>query len=382
MNRFSDDIFCPHFDLCSGCVLNTGVNSPAIFDSAKLFFSEKKLSSFPLYYGSPTGWRCRAKLAVRGTSQYPQIGLYKEGSHDVVNIPFCKVHHSQINKAVDVVKQWIADENIPIYDEVSGVGFLRYIQLVVQRATGKVQLSLVVNETNLNSKQQESLKRLWDSSGLWHSIWINFNTTRHNVIFGSAWMLLDGEPLLWEMLGDLSVCFQPSSFAQANLDMFEMLLKRLETKIPANQLVVDLYAGVGVIGLYLTKKSQKVICCEINPSSEACFNESKQKLETEIAQKITFHVGTSSSFLKQITLCDVIVVDPPRKGLEKTVLKLLQSIKTPKQLYYISCGWNSFKQDCNTLLDAGWRLREAEGYLFFPGSEHIEILAVFGSFGK
>lgn len=373
------DILCPHFELCSGCVLNTAVTSPAILQEAKKFFHEKGVATFLFHTGSTTGWRCRAKLAVRGCSQHPQIGLYKEGTHDVVDIPLCRVHHPQINRAVDVLKEWIASEAIPLYNETTGVGVLRYLQLVVERKTGRVQLSLVINEKSLNPPLQASLSKLWDrgAPALWHSLWVNFNETRHNVIFGSGWSLINGDSLLWEQFGGVSVCFQPSSFAQANLDLFELMLERLSAMIPSGSAVLEFYAGVGVIGLYLAKKCGRVICCEINPFAEKGFEMSRQRLDHDVSQKIEFHVGKSSDFVDKISEVDTIVVDPPRKGLEKQLLKALAECSTPKKLYYISCGWSSFQTDCNTLIENGWKLQNGEGYLFFPGSEQIEILALF-----
>lgn len=370
-----NDILCPHFNICSGCTLNVAVDSPKVLDEAKHYFQQRGMSSYQLIADSPTGWRCRAKLAVRGQTIDPHIGLYREGTHNVVDIPFCKVHHPQINRSVELIKRWIIEENIQPYNELSFHGTLRYVQLVVERATGRVQVSLVING---HKQLTKSFKRLWDMEGpnFWHSLWANYNTNKTNVIFGSEWKLFHGEPLLWETFGRTKVCFQPASFAQANLDLFDKMLKRITDIVPAKSSVVEFYAGVGVIGLCLAHKCSRVHCIEINPLAEACFQESRAKLGEE-SHKITFHTGKASDFLDLLRDCDTIIVDPPRKGLDQTLLKSFKSQQGPKKLIYISCGWPSFQKDCDALLEAGWKLVEAAGYLFFPGSDHIETLAVF-----
>ena len=369
------DILCPHFDLCSGCTLNVAVDSPKVLEEARRYFQERGVSSYQLVADSPTGWRCRAKLAVRGNSANPHIGLYKEGTHDVVDIPFCKVHHPQINRSVELIKEWIIKENIHPYDEHSFQGILRYVQVVVERATARVQISLVING---HKQLTKSLQHLWDMGGnvFWHSLWVNTNTNKTNVIFGKEWKLFHGEPLLWENFGRTKVCFQPASFAQANLDLFEKMLMEILKLVPANSTVVEFYAGVGVIGLCLAHKCKRVHCIEVNPQAETCFQESRALLG-EDAHKIDFHTGKAEDFNDLLTDCDVIIVDPPRKGLDKNLLKALKNQPSPKKLIYISCGWPSFQRDSDLLLEDGWKLENAAGYLFFPGSDHIETLGIF-----
>ena len=140
---------------------------------------------------------------------------------------------------------------------------------------------------------------------------------------------------------------------------------------------MEYYAGVGVMGLCLAEKAQSVICCEANPQAERCFTLSKERLDPEIAQKITYHTAKAEKMAHLIDAADTILIDPPRKGLESALLKVLQSQKKPKRLIYVSCGWESFQRDANALLDASWQLERAEGYLLFPGSDHIELLVQF-----
>jgi len=271
MNKFPLHIHCPHFQLCSGCSINEFVDSPPVLNEAKQYFKQRA-ADLHLHTGSATGWRLRAKLAIRGTSTEPHIGLFKEGTHDVVDIPFCRVHHPSINKAVEFLRGLIKTEKIEPYNETTHAGELRYVQIVVERSSGKVQLSFVWNAKDGQDPQMKKwipiIEKFWEThrqNGFWHSLWINFNIRRDNVIFGEDWKLIKGEPLLWEKFGKVEVCFHPASFAQANLDLFEKMLTSIRRMIPDKDTIVEYYSGVGVIGLSLAEKSHKIECCEVVP---------------------------------------------------------------------------------------------------------------------
>jgi 23S rRNA (uracil1939-C5)-methyltransferase len=382
----TDHIHCPHIKECSGCTLSEFVSQPPVYQEASLYFKEKGLE-LPLHKENAVGWRCRAKLAVRGTSENPHIGLFKEGTHEIVDIPFCKVHHPSINKAIEQVKVFIQEEGVVPYREESGKGDLRYIQAVVERKTGRIQLSLVINFADSHEAHQKewflNLKKLWQKDeSFWHSIWLNYNTVKTNVIFGSKWELFRGEALLWETFGQTKVCFQPMSFAQANLEAFEKMLLDIEKIVPENATVVDYYSGVGVIGLTLVKKAQKISCCEINPQAEFCFEQAKKQLSGKEQQKITFHPGAAEKKIDLLEEADVIIVDPPRKGLGISFIEALSKLQKPQQLIYISCGWKSFQNDYEWLIKKNWNLKSAQAHLFFPGSNHIELLTVFTKEGN
>lgn len=377
-------IHCPHFAICSGCSVDENIDQLAILDEARRFFADKGVASLKFHVGNPHGWRCRAKLAVRGSAEDPHIGLFEEGSHRVVDIPQCRVHHPAINQAVFALGQWMVQHHIAPYDEVTGKGLLRYVQLAVERKTGKVQVALVLNQAAAEPGRDGlvTFGELWKQHpDLWHSLWLNFNIRRDNVIFGTEWIHVFGSYWLWETLRGCSVCFHPASFVQANLDMFERLLDGIEKLLPSDAEVVEFYAGVGAIGFAVGDKCRWVKCVELNPQAEQCFLETRQHLPEGLAQRLSIICGKSADSIPLLKEMNpekgVIIVDPPRKGLESMLLDALCESKQAKKLIYISCGWPAFQRDCNRLLSAGWRLTHAEAYLFFPGNEQLEILAAF-----
>lgn len=376
------NINCLHFDLCSGCAINEHVNNIDAYVEARQFFASHGFSELKLQVGAECHWRCRAKLAVRGTVNDPKIGLFSEGTHQVVDIPFCKVHHSSINKAVAAVRQWIVQCSILPYDERSGKGCLRYIQAVVERSTWRVQLTFVVNFDSIDRSSVEEFNKkililLEMYPDLWHSIWINSNTRRDNVIFGNEWHLLHGDMWLWETLKGAQVCFHPGSFAQANLEMFERLVDCVSSWIPSGASLLEYYAGVGTIGLMLAPECIKVQCVESVPLAKNCFEESLKKMAPELSQRLNYISAVAEKSLYLLdNKANVVVVDPPRKGLTVPMRQALCKAAL-HHLIYISCGWESFQRDALELLAAGWHIENAEAFLFFPGSNHIELAVHF-----
>lgn len=369
-------IHCSHFQICSGCTLDEEVNRPPILMEAQQFFLQQG-KELQIHSGKAIGWRCRAKLAVRGTSVNPQIGLFRERSHDVVSIPFCRVHHPRINEAVELIRQLLIEEQITPYNEQTFQGHLRYLQLVVERKSGKVQLTLVVNSDGELVLNAPWVKKLWEKgAGLWHSLWINCNTLRTNTIFGHDWFLYRGERFAEERFDNRSVFFHPASFAQANLDLFEMMIKQIKTSISSGNRLVEYYAGVGAIGLCLVDQFRQVSCCEMNPFAKRCFEESIHHLSDEQAAKLNFVEGMTERHLHLLDQSDLVIVDPPRKGLDANTLKAICQ-SSAKELVYVSCGWPSFQRDCLQLLSAEWQITKIQGFMLFPGSNHLETLAIF-----
>lgn len=346
---------------------------PAVYQEALDYFKQKGIELSELIHASPSGWRCRSKLAIRGKSAKPLIGLFEEGTHQVVDLIYCETHHPKINQALAWVREIIQTNQITPYNEFNHSGLLRYVQFVVERSTQKVQLVFV-----LNCEEEALLPSFkFPDSSLIHSVWFNYNTSKTNNIFGPKWRLFKGEPLVWEELANVQVCFHPASFAQANLALFERMLNSIRELVGQNHHVAEYYAGVGAIGLAVAQQSASVICCEVTPQAEECFLLATQKLPLEVASKIKFEAGLAATKSKWLEEVDAVIVDPPRKGLDRLLLDALKQSNTVKTLIYVSCGWKSFQRDCEELLAAGWKLARVEPYFFFPGSNHLEILAKF-----
>jgi tRNA/tmRNA/rRNA uracil-C5-methylase (TrmA/RlmC/RlmD family) len=379
MNSLGNQIpCCVHFGECAGCTDLLLKKPPPIWEEVFSFFSPLIPN---LQMRSPLHWRHRAKVAVRGTSAHPSIGLFKRFSHEVLPIPSCLVHHPHLNQAFEKIRLWIQMHGVVPYNEETEQGELRYLQGVVQRETRRVQLTFVLNikKDSFEAQRWHTLiHQLGESEPFfWHSLWLNFNHQPINTILGPEWSFVWGEPRLWEKFGDISVCYGPANFGQANLDLFERLLTRIGELVPKGARVAEYYAGVGVIGLSIASNCQWVCCSEINPYAEIYFNEARSRLPSSCASRLTFYHGSTRQTLFLLDGATTVIVDPPRKGLESHFFSALNEALSVQQLLYMSCGWEAFKKDCQKLCAEGWKIQTIDGYLFFPGSNHIELLVSF-----
>ena len=256
-----------------------------------------------------------------------------------------------------------------------------------------------------------------------HSIWINYNLSwKHsNAIFAfdsSCWQHIHGPSSIVEHLefnNDINnkcdayakptpasylipLNFPPNVFRQANLDAFTNIVGRIRTRvITLGQVLkdnddndsilpscIELYGGVGTIGLHLSDIVSSLVSSDENPNNLKCFNESVRTFPAEIQSRLVYKQRNAADMvLSEANLfekCQLLVVDPPRRGFDAEVVDYLcqtgwQSLKL---LVYVSCGFQAFQRDCNALLKSQhWKLEFAEGYLLFPGSDAIETLAFF-----
>jgi tRNA/tmRNA/rRNA uracil-C5-methylase (TrmA/RlmC/RlmD family) len=245
-----------------------------------------------------------------------------------------------------------------------------------------------------------------------HSLWINYNSSwKHsNRIFeydASCWRHVVGPPCITEHLhfsspkseGQKGVAnpsppsypiplhFPPTVFRQANLDSFTNIVGRIRErvlKLEEKPFCVELYGGVGTIALNLSDAISQLVSSDENPNNYKCFQDSVKQLPAEIQPLLEYKqknaadmVSTESDLFKK---CGLLILDPPRKGLEKEVVDYLcrGECSSIKLLVYVSCGFQAFQRDCEALLASGrYRVDFAEGHVLFPGSDAIETLAFF-----
>ena len=159
--------------------------------------------------------------------------------------------------------------------------------------------------------------------------------------------------------------------------MFETMLQDIQKAVPPRAKVAEFYAGVAAIGLSLASQAGQVCCSDINAAGLYCFQQSQSRLSKEVAARISWLAGSAQELVLMLDKNDIAIVDPPRKGLDKAFKLALAKSGRLKHFIYISCGFDSLQRDCLELMNAGWDLKSAQLYLFFPGSNHIETMLVF-----
>ena len=230
-----------------------------------------------------------------------------------------------------------------------------------------------------------------------------------NAIFGregeGTWKLLHGPAVIEETL-DLTCSpedgggqcpalpravrlrFPPTVFRQANLDAFARIVAHVRRRLAeyvaargAKPACVELYGGVGTIGLHLADLCASLVSSDENPFNVDCFNATASQLRKKVRRRVSYVPKNAADMAQAGALTDaeVCVVDPPRKGLEPEVVAALNQGQRLRLLVYVSCGFSAFQRDCRALLagENQWRLEHAEGHILFPGADAIETLAFF-----
>lgn len=328
--------------------------------------------------GQSYGYRHRARLAIRGRASNPKLGLFEEGTHQVVDIPQCAIHHPRINEVAGWLKQHLRRGKVPTYSETQHAGLVRYAQLALERGTGNVQLVVVGNSESI-----EPLLPLFDAlrSGAHphlHSLVFNGHQGRSNAVFGPHWMVHSGPSSLVDAIGGASVHYPPGAFSQANPNLFERLVSEIHAWVEPGGRVVEMYSGVGAIGLGLVASARTVVFNEIAPQSLAGLELGLRDLRRVHSglPPVDVVAGDAHAALPFVTRESQVIVDPPRKGLEPAVLAGLIE-KRPRRLIYVSCGFGAFERDAEALASAGFGLRRVRGYALFPFTDHVETLAEF-----
>ena len=284
------------------------LDEPPTLARARAFFEARGVSSFAAHTGATRGWRTRAKLAVRsvpgangarGKADPLALGLFARGTHDLVEIPECVVHHPRINQAARYVADVANAAGVRAYDEKTGDGHLRYAQLTAVASAERgaahldeeatVQVALVWNGRPpvVGASMPAALRRFIDAlvggdvdSALLHGVWVNFNDSSTNEIVSADsknWRHAHGPAYQWSRHGDARVCYAPGSFLQANTEAYNALLSAVRRHVPAGSAVSELYAGAGAIGLSLAASetsgdSFSLRCVEIVEAARETFD--------------------------------------------------------------------------------------------------------------
>lgn len=372
----TSELRCPHLPPCPGCP-RFGATDPAPGATRELAdFCARRAAQFDHQVGARRHFRVRARLSVRGRRGAPKIGIFAEGTHRVIDIPRCEIHHPLINHVAAALRASMRELGTSCYADASHTGLVRALQVVVERSTQTAQVVLVCNSSEPSSAQP-LLERLARHLGSQlHSLWWNGNPERTNVILGPDLRRVSGPDTVVEVLGSARVHFPPAAFGQSNLGLFERLLAQVHAWVPSGRDVVELYAGSGAIGLGLVSRSRSVSFNELGAASLAGLERGLSELPPSERERTRVLAGSAGEATDELRRDSIVIVDPPRKGLDPALLPALIQA-APERLVYVSCGLASFLRDAEALLDGGLVLESATAYDLFPYTPHIETLATF-----
>ncbi len=323
----------------------------------------------------------------------PKIGFYAYHSHSIIENDKCEIEKLLCSLILRDLRMVISRFNIAPYDEAIGKGVLRHCLIRTGFATGEVMVCLVINASGKELRKWKadsepmnmlvkSLREDISSSGCkFVSLCVNVNTGNTNVILGDKLFPVYGPTYINDMIGNLIFRISPKAFYQVNPVQTKKLYdKALEyAELTGSETVWDLYCGIGTISLFLAKKAGKVYGIEIVP--EAVEN-AKENARLNNISNAEFFCGAAEDALpklnrnmKDAEKCDVVVVDPPRKGCDEKLLDTVVKM-SPHRLVYVSCDPATLGRDVKYLTAHGYTLQKACAVDQFCHSMHIESVCL------
>ena len=369
---------CPHRPPCPGCPRfgERGI-APAARGALNELAHTHGLPEVAVISGETAGYRHRARLAIRGRLGSPKVGLFELDTHRVVHIPNCSVQHPLINRVASIVRRALVEARVTCYSDKAHLGIARYLQVVVERRSQTAQVVIVANCPN-PEPLAACLRLIQERVGSeLHSLWFNANLERSNVILGAGFTNWCGPESVVECFGGAAVHYPPGAFGQNNLDIAQRIVGHVRGQIPAGASVAEFYAGVGAVGLSILDCAREIRMNEASPQALAGLELGLAQLAPADRAKVSVVPGTAGAAWPAARDAQVVIADPPRKGLDPCLTEYL-SEHPPEQFHYISCGLDSFLVDTARLIARGkLRLGALSAFNLLPFTEHVETVARF-----
>lgn len=298
-------------------------------------------------------------------------GFFKENSHEIIPVKECAIEDQRAAPILWDIKELVKKMNIPIYNEDSGKGILRYVLIRTSYHYQEVMVVLVTSMMNFPGQRNfvDALTKLHPEIT---TIVENVNKRHTNVILGTEEKVLFGPGYIKDKILDLTFEISASSFFQVNPVQVEKLYKNALDliKFQQNSTVLDAYAGVGTIGLIAAKNAGKVISVELNKDAS---RNAKENAKRNNVNNIEFYCDDASRFINNYDgELDVVIMDPPRKGSDEVFLSTILN-KKPKQVVYISCDPETLARDLK-FLSTSYTVNYVQPVDMFPMTAHVETI--------
>ena len=371
--------FCPAYRFCGGCSgQHMSYAATLTAKRRQVFDNLTRITGIPLaeadvppVIGADDPIHCRNKtsLPIGGTAQTPLLGFYKRRSHDIVSIEDCPVAMGDLKGVITAVKAWMRETGAPPYDENTHRGLLRHLVVRTSRA-GEVLVVLAATSASLPNPEN-LIRRLQTGVPGFKGLHVSENRQHNNVILGETSRKLYGADAISENLLGLSFEITPLSFFQVNPSQTERLYQHALAfaALSPEDTAVDAYAGAGTISLCMARQCKRVIGLEIVPQA---VESARRNAAANHVENAEFSIAAVEERLPELVRQglrpDVIVLDPPRKGVEPAVIDaILQA--APRRVVYISCHVPTQARDMALLAAGGYR---------FAGCQPVDMFCYAG----
>ena len=330
----------------------------------------------------------------RNKAQYP-VGYDKEGNpvagfyagrtHSIIPNTDCAIQHPCNHMILETILAFMKQYDIPAYEEKKHTGLVRHILTRVGKYTGEVMVCLIINGNKLphQDKLVEMLKKATDEETTYKikSICLNINKDKTNRILGEKVVPIYGQTYIEDRIGNITYRISPLSFYQVNPEQTQKLYgTALEyADLKGNEVVWDLYCGIGTISLFLAQKAAKVCGVEIVPQA---IEDARENADRNGFTNTEFFVGAAEDVVPEqyeqsggSLRADVVTLDPPRKGCDEKLLRTVVRME-PKRIVYVSCDPATLARDLKYLCGEGYELKRVRACDMFGHSSHVETVVL------
>jgi len=374
---------CPVAKLCGGCAfhhMDYEEESRMKAERVRACLNRiggENLEQLPIL-AAPTceGYRNKAQYPVSAKKGKAYAGFFRQGTHDVIENQRCMILPEESDAVKDIVTDYVNQFRVMPYDEINHKGLLRHIYVRRGAVSGQVLVCLVLNGRRI-PKPEVLVERLKKVPGF-TTLVISVNTKAGNSVLGEEFITLYGPGYIEDTLCGLKFRLSPRSFYQVNHYQAQKLYAAAieRSQITKSDTVLDLYCGVGTITLAMAKAAGKVIGVEVIPQAVEDARDNAVRNGIENAEFFCGDAGQAALELeKQGIAVDVVVVDPPRKGLNGDSIEAIARF-APRRLVYVSCDPATLARDVALLKERGYKLADALAVDLFPRCAHVESVIV------
>lgn len=384
-SEFRQEIDCATYKRCGGCDLRhikyeqtLKMKQNAVQALVNKTLKNKIEVKETLGMENPFFYRNKAQYPVGVNKEgEPIIGVFANRTHEVIPIKNCLIQNPKSEAIAKFILEFIKEKNISIYNEKTGKGFFRHIVIKVGIKTNEIMCIFVINGKKF-PYEEELVEKLKQNYPEIKTIVKNINMKNTNVILGQENINLYGNGYIEDVLGEYKFKISPLSFYQVNPKQAEKLynLGIEMAEVSKEDTVFDLYCGIGTISLFIAKYAKKVYGVEI---VEQAIKDAKQNAKINNIENVQFIAGDTKIVLEDLIynkgiIADIVIFDPPRKGLDNNSINNILKIK-PKKIVYISCNPATLVRDL-ALFEELYEVKTIIPVDMFPFTKHVECVSL------
>lgn len=384
-SEFRQEIDCATYKRCGGCDLRhikyeqtLKMKQNAVQALVNKTLKNKIEVKETLGMENPFFYRNKAQYPVGVNKEgEPIIGVFANRTHEVIPIKNCLIQNPKSEAIAKFILEFIKEKNISIYNEKTGKGFFRHIVIKVGIKTNEIMCIFVINGKKF-PYEEELVEKLKQNYPEIKTIVKNINMKNTNVILGQENINLYGNGYIEDVLGEYKFKISPLSFYQVNPKQAEKLynLGIEMAEVSKEDTVFDLYCGIGTISLFVAKYAKKVYGVEI---VEQAIKDAKQNAKINNIDNVQFIAGDTKIVLEDLIynkgiIADIVIFDPPRKGLDNNSINNILKIK-PKKIVYISCNPATLVRDL-ALFEELYEVKTIIPVDMFSFTKHVETVTV------